>query len=114
RWEAMALGLFTQERHPVVEEIATVAGRTVARAGRRHARAVQRFPGRPYRRQRDDPFRLQRFRADDWLEVDLDQLVREILFLEEVEQRRVAVHGALVEVAADRDPAPAGHAPDVC
>ena len=44
-------------------------------------------------------------RADDRLEVDLDQLVGEVLLAEELEQRRVAVDRALVEVAADRDPA---------
>ena len=44
--------------------------------------------------------------ADDRLERDLRQLVGELLLAQEVEQRRIAVDRGLVEVAADRDPAP--------
>ena len=41
--------------------------------------------------------------TDDRLEVHLDQLVGEILLLQELEERRIAVDRALVEVAADGD-----------
>ena len=60
------------------------------------------------------PFGCCRLRlADDRLERDLRELVGELLLAQEVEQRRIAVDRRLVEVAADRDPAPVGDLPDV-
>ena len=47
------------------------------------------------------------------LNATFDESVGELLLAQEVEQRRIAVDRALVEVAADRDPALAGDLADV-
>src|SRR4029078_11737764 len=50
---------------------------------------------------------------DDRFEVDLRDLVRELLLLEEVEQVRIAVYRRFVEVAADGDRHEVGDGADV-
>src|SRR5688572_12085268 len=109
-WESALLRLVTQVRQLLVDEMAGVANARAARSGRRHARAVQRLVRN--RREGNDVFRDLPL-AHDRLERHLRQLVREILLLEKVEQRRKARDRVRVEVAAYRDPYLAGNLADV-
>ena len=110
--KAEAPRFLPQERELVVEHVARIARRAGARADRRHARAVQLVLRRD-RHERDDPLRRHRLGPDDRLEEDLRELVREVLLFEELEERRIAVDGALVEIAPDGDAAFARDLPDV-
>ena len=81
-----------------------------ARAGRRHARAVEGLALRADDRQRNHPLRGGRLLlADDRLEGDLRQPRREVLRGEEVEERGIRVGRLHLEVAADRDPGQVRH-----
>src|SRR4029453_2108965 len=77
------------------------------------AGAAERLSLAVHRNQRQYPFWRGRRRANDWLEVHLRQLAGELLFLQEVEQRRVAGQRRFVEVSPERDWHPIGHLPDV-
>src|SRR2546423_391675 len=109
------LGLGAKHLHLLVEEAARIASRAAARADVAHARAVQRLVVRANRSQRQDAFLEAGLTgiADDGLEPDVIELVREILLTEKIEQRREALRRRLVEVTADRDVALAGDLPDV-
>ena len=121
RREAVPLGLLAQERHLVVEEVAGVARRAPppAPADVMHvppsgfARAVAptgvsgSMPLPAAARTLGSGLRTI------GLKLTLTSLSAKSCSLQEIEQRRVAVDRALVEVAADRDPAP-GRRPRGC
>src|SRR5258708_36524152 len=113
RRKSVALGLFAEKRHLVVDEIAVVAGGSAARTCRCHTGAVQHLVALADRNERNHAFQPGRFRADHRLEVHLHQLVGEVLLAEELHQRRVTVDRPLLEIPADRNAAPAGALADV-
>ncbi len=100
-------------RQLVVDQRATIADarRGPTGAGRRHARAGQRLVADHC--ERDDSLLHRGFLSDYRLEGHLHQLVAEILFLEEVQKSRKALHRFSIEVPADRNANLAGNLADV-
>ena len=98
--ESEPLRVIAKLRHLVVQDAARIARLAGAGTDRRHAGAVQRVlggsggscpPDGRHRRERNDSLRRHRLGADDRLEEDLRELLRELLLAKKVEQRRERV-----------------------
>src|SRR5258705_801233 len=108
RVEPALARLVAQELHLLVDEVAGVAHARALRLARarsrnRDAGAAQRLVALAANGQRDDYLRRRRGHANDRLEVDLRNVLRELLLGQEVDQCRIAPGRGLVEVPPDRD-----------